>query len=38
VYVYFNNDQCGAAIADSAMFARLARDTGVAVSHAPDPA
>ncbi len=36
VYVYFNNDQFGAAIADSAAFARLARRSGRDVTRTPD--
>ena len=35
VYVYFNNDPAGAAIADSAAFAELARQTGRTVTRAP---
>ena len=35
VYVYFNNDQCGAAIADSGEFARLAGHAGHEVSRTP---
>jgi uncharacterized protein YecE (DUF72 family) len=35
VYVYFNNDPGGAAIADSAAFARLARQAGRSVSPTP---
>ncbi len=35
VYVYFNNDQRGAAIADSAQFARLACQAGRDVSRTP---
>jgi uncharacterized protein YecE (DUF72 family) len=35
VYVYFNNDQFGAAIADSAEFARLAHQAGRPVSRTP---
>jgi uncharacterized protein YecE (DUF72 family) len=35
VYVYFNNDQLGAAIADSAAFARLARRSGREVTRTP---
>lgn len=37
-YVYFNNDQCGAAVADSAAFARLARRAGREVTRTPDAA
>jgi uncharacterized protein YecE (DUF72 family) len=33
VYVYFNNDQLGAAIADAAEFAELARQAGRTVTH-----
>jgi uncharacterized protein YecE (DUF72 family) len=36
VHVYFNNDQLGAAIADSAAFARLARHTPFPVTRTPD--
>ncbi len=36
VYAYFNNDQNGAAIADSAAFAGLARRAGRTVSRTPD--
>lgn len=35
VYVYFNNDQFGAAIADSAAFARLASRAGRSVTRTP---
>ncbi len=35
VYVYFNNDQFGAAIADSAVFAGLARRSGREVTRTP---
>jgi len=35
VYVYFNNDQHGAAIADSAAFASLGRDAGLEVTRTP---
>jgi uncharacterized protein YecE (DUF72 family) len=35
VYVYFNNDPGGAAVADSAAFARLAAAAGWAVTRAP---
>jgi uncharacterized protein YecE (DUF72 family) len=35
VYVYFNNDQHGAAIADSAAFASLGRREGLAVTRTP---
>jgi len=35
VYVYFNNDQHGAAIADSAAFASLGRHAGLAVTRTP---
>jgi uncharacterized protein YecE (DUF72 family) len=35
VYVYFNNDPGGAAVVDSAVFARLARRAGWTVSRAP---
>ncbi len=35
VYVYFNNDPGGAAVADSAMFAALAGDAGLAVTRTP---
>ena len=38
VYVYFNNDQCGAAIADSEEFARLAAQAGREVTRTPGPA
>jgi uncharacterized protein YecE (DUF72 family) len=37
VYVYFNNDQCGAAIADAAEFARLAGQAGCEVTKAATP-
>lgn len=37
VYVYFNNDLGGAAIADSAAFAALARRAGRTVTRAPSP-
>jgi len=37
VYVYFNNDQCGAAIADAAEFARLARQAGCEVTRTATP-
>jgi uncharacterized protein YecE (DUF72 family) len=35
VYVYFNNDPGGAALADSAAFAALCRSAGRSVSRAP---
>jgi uncharacterized protein YecE (DUF72 family) len=35
VYVYFNNDPGGAAVANSAVFAALARKAGVAVTRTP---
>lgn len=35
VYVYFNNDPGGAAVADSIVFARLARQAGMAVTRTP---
>jgi uncharacterized protein YecE (DUF72 family) len=35
IYVYFNNDQHGAAIADAAEFAALARDAGRSVTRTP---
>jgi hypothetical protein len=35
VYVYFNNDQEGAAIADSATFAELCRRAGRDVTRTP---
>jgi uncharacterized protein YecE (DUF72 family) len=35
VYVYFNNDPGGAAVANSAEFAALARDAGLAVTRTP---
>ncbi len=35
VYVYFNNDQCGAAIADSAAFAGIARRSCREVTRTP---
>ncbi len=35
VYVYFNNDQGGAAVADSVVFAELARRAGQEVSRTP---
>jgi len=37
IYVYFNNDQYGAAIADAAEFARLARQAGCEVSKTATP-
>jgi uncharacterized protein YecE (DUF72 family) len=37
VYVYFNNDQNGAAIADSAAFASLASQAGRSVTRTPQP-
>ncbi len=37
VYVYFNNDQCGAAVADAAAFASLAREAGRTVTRTPSP-
>ena len=37
VYVYFNNDPGGAAVVNSAMFAALARDAGLAVTRTPPP-
>ena len=37
VYVYFNNDPGGAAVADSAAFAALARGAGLTVSRTPPP-
>jgi uncharacterized protein YecE (DUF72 family) len=37
VYVYFNNDPGGAAVVDSAVFASLARDGGLAVTRTPPP-
>ena len=37
VYVYFNNDQGGAAIADSVAFAELARAAGREVTRTPRP-
>ncbi len=37
VFVYFNNDQCGAAIADAAEFARLARQAGCEVTRTATP-
>jgi uncharacterized protein YecE (DUF72 family) len=37
VYVYFNNDQFGAAVADSAAFARLARRSGREVTRTAQP-
>jgi len=37
VYVYFNNDQCGAAIADAAEFAKLASQAGCEVTKAATP-
>ncbi len=37
VYVYFNNDQCGAAIADAAEFARIARQAGCEVTRTATP-
>ena len=36
VYAYFNNDQNGAAIADSIAFAALARGAGLEVTRTPD--
>ncbi len=36
VYVYFNNDQCGGAIADAAEFADAARQAGRTVTRTPD--
>ena len=38
VYVYFNNDPGGAAIADSVAFAAAARRAGLTVSRTPEPA
>jgi uncharacterized protein YecE (DUF72 family) len=38
VYVYFNNDQFGAAIEDSAAFARLARRRALEVTRTPEGA
>jgi uncharacterized protein YecE (DUF72 family) len=38
VYVYFNNDQEGAAIADSTAFAALASQAGRPVTRTPAPA
>jgi uncharacterized protein YecE (DUF72 family) len=35
VYVYFNNDPGGAAVVDSAAFAALARDAGLATTRTP---
>jgi uncharacterized protein YecE (DUF72 family) len=35
VYVYFNNDQGGAAVVNSAQFARLARGAGRSVARTP---
>jgi uncharacterized protein YecE (DUF72 family) len=35
VYVYFNNDQGGAAVVNSAQFARLARGAGRSVTRTP---
>jgi len=35
VHVYFNNDQGGAAVVNSAVFAALARDCGLAVTRTP---
>jgi uncharacterized protein YecE (DUF72 family) len=35
VYVYFNNDPGGAAVANSALFAALARDAGLTVTRTP---
>jgi len=35
VYVYFNNDPGGAAVADSAVFAALAREGGLATTRTP---
>jgi uncharacterized protein YecE (DUF72 family) len=35
VYVYFNNDPGGAAVVNSAVFAALARDAGLAVTRTP---
>jgi uncharacterized protein YecE (DUF72 family) len=35
VYVYFNNDQGGAAVINSAQFARLAREAGRSVTRTP---
>jgi uncharacterized protein YecE (DUF72 family) len=37
VYVYFNNDPGGAAIADSAEFAALAREAGLTATRTPPP-
>jgi uncharacterized protein YecE (DUF72 family) len=37
VYVYFNNDPGGAAVVDSAEFAALAREAGLAVTRTPLP-
>jgi uncharacterized protein YecE (DUF72 family) len=36
VYVYFNNDPRGAAVADAVMFARAARRLGLPVTRVPD--
>jgi uncharacterized protein YecE (DUF72 family) len=38
VYVYFNNDQCGAAVADTVEFAELARQSGRTVTRTPPSA
>jgi uncharacterized protein YecE (DUF72 family) len=38
IYVYFNNDQFGAAVADAAEFAALARQAGCTVTRTPAPA
>jgi uncharacterized protein YecE (DUF72 family) len=35
VYVYFNNDQGGAAVVNSVQFARLAREAGRSVTRTP---
>jgi uncharacterized protein YecE (DUF72 family) len=35
VHVYFNNDQCGAAVADTVEFAELARQSGRTVTRTP---
>ncbi len=35
VYVYFNNDPGGAAVADSAIFAAIARGAGLTVTRTP---
>jgi uncharacterized protein YecE (DUF72 family) len=36
VYVYFNNDPGGAAVVNSAEFAALAREAGLAVTRTPE--